>query len=208
MYPEVLEVAALQLCKDLDLLKDFSFYLAGGTGLALQLSHRRSFDLDFFTPVEFDPPVLESVLSSKGLTLESSVIRPLTLYCLINKVKVSFMFYDEMLLFPLQRFEKIEVAHWKDILVEKLRTIADRGRKRDFYDVFFGLKETSIEELCLMTKKKFQNRVNYWHILKGLSYFEDADKDPAPMLLKEQVPWQRVKAFFIDNIKRFEKALL
>ncbi len=28
------------------------FYLAGGTGLALQLKHRRSIDLDFFTEEE------------------------------------------------------------------------------------------------------------------------------------------------------------
>lgn len=26
------------------------FYLAGGTALALQLGHRKSFDLDFFSP--------------------------------------------------------------------------------------------------------------------------------------------------------------
>lgn len=30
------------------------FYLAGGTGLALQLGHRRSVDLDFFTQRPFD----------------------------------------------------------------------------------------------------------------------------------------------------------
>ena len=29
-------------------------YLAGGTALALQLGHRYSFDLDFFTPEPFD----------------------------------------------------------------------------------------------------------------------------------------------------------
>jgi len=31
-----------------------NFYLAGGTALSLQLGHRLSFDLDFFTPEEFD----------------------------------------------------------------------------------------------------------------------------------------------------------
>jgi hypothetical protein len=31
-----------------------SFYLAGGTALALQLGHRVSVDLDFFTANEFD----------------------------------------------------------------------------------------------------------------------------------------------------------
>ena len=30
------------------------FYLAGGTALALQLGHRRSYDLDFFTTASSD----------------------------------------------------------------------------------------------------------------------------------------------------------
>ena len=30
------------------------FYLAGGTAAALYLGHRRSYDLDFFSPAAFD----------------------------------------------------------------------------------------------------------------------------------------------------------
>ncbi|MDP8214973.1 MAG: nucleotidyl transferase AbiEii/AbiGii toxin family protein [Candidatus Euphemobacter frigidus] len=33
-------------------------YLGGGTALALQIGHRVSYDLDFFTPVEFDEQLL------------------------------------------------------------------------------------------------------------------------------------------------------
>ena len=33
------------------------FYLAGGTALALQLGHRRSVDLDFFSPTEDIPTI-------------------------------------------------------------------------------------------------------------------------------------------------------
>ncbi|WP_427854581.1 nucleotidyl transferase AbiEii/AbiGii toxin family protein [Desulfotomaculum copahuensis] len=45
----VLDRNGWQVCRKIGesfLAKDF--YLAGGTGLALQLKHRRSFDLDFF----------------------------------------------------------------------------------------------------------------------------------------------------------------
>lgn len=40
------------------------FYLAGGTGLALQLGHRVSFDLDFFTAKRFDAKKLKKTLNS------------------------------------------------------------------------------------------------------------------------------------------------
>jgi hypothetical protein len=35
-----------------------TFYLAGGTALALHLGHRRSVDFDFFRPESFDPAEL------------------------------------------------------------------------------------------------------------------------------------------------------
>ena len=41
-------------------------YLAGGTALALQLGHRISADLDFFTDKEFVPKVFSNKLSKLG----------------------------------------------------------------------------------------------------------------------------------------------
>jgi len=37
-----------------DVLNEFEFYLAGGTSLSLQINHRISYDLDFFTKRHFD----------------------------------------------------------------------------------------------------------------------------------------------------------
>ncbi len=45
-----------------------SFYLAGGTALALQLGHRVSEDLDFFIDKAFDA---EGLKNSKGWTWDS-----------------------------------------------------------------------------------------------------------------------------------------
>ena len=40
-----------------------SFYLAGGTGLALQLGHRISEDLDLFSEESFDAKEIEAVIA-------------------------------------------------------------------------------------------------------------------------------------------------
>jgi len=40
------------------------FYLAGGTALALQLGHRRSVDLDFFSQTKDVPALIEPLLAS------------------------------------------------------------------------------------------------------------------------------------------------
>jgi hypothetical protein len=44
------------------------------------------------------------------------------------------------------------------------------------------------------------------HLLKGLSYFEDADRNPEPLLLNKGVKWDEVKRFFLNNIQEFERA--
>ncbi len=50
-HPEVIAGAALAALQTLNTAMALDgFYLAGGTGLALQLGHRRSVDLDFFAP--------------------------------------------------------------------------------------------------------------------------------------------------------------
>jgi hypothetical protein len=57
MFYNILDKKRLAI---LPLLKNFKadFYLAGGTGLALQLGHRDSIDFDFFLPKNIDTPKL------------------------------------------------------------------------------------------------------------------------------------------------------
>ncbi len=59
MHPEVITSKAKKL-----LLKcnNFSnFYLAGGTGLALQIGHRKSIDFDFFTSKKLPSNFLDNI---------------------------------------------------------------------------------------------------------------------------------------------------
>ena len=56
--------ANLETLKKEGLLKDF--YLAGGTGLALQLKHRVSLDFDFFTKKGINPQVLAQKIKKLG----------------------------------------------------------------------------------------------------------------------------------------------
>lgn len=54
MYPNILNENQAEIVKKMDFLKEFGFYLAGGTALALQLGHRTSVDFDFYTQSNFD----------------------------------------------------------------------------------------------------------------------------------------------------------
>ncbi|MBU1906506.1 MAG: hypothetical protein KJ923_05860, partial [Candidatus Omnitrophica bacterium] len=52
---DILDEPRKNLLPKLAFLKKQGFYLAGGTGLALQIGHRRSLDFDFYKKEAFSP---------------------------------------------------------------------------------------------------------------------------------------------------------
>lgn len=186
-----------------------SFYLAGGSGLALQIGHRLSEDLDLFTPKEFKPELLGRYLN-RQFNYQEIMVAPGTLYCNLNQVKVSFIYYEILLIYPLFNFKKIKVANWRDILAEKFKTLSQRGSRKDFYDIYFVIStyNLTIADSVKIFKSRFKKvEVNYYHILKSLAFFEEAEQEPDLLLLKE-VPWETVKSFFLKHLREFEKYLL
>jgi hypothetical protein len=209
MHPEVLEEEALNLTNVLGFLDRFGFYLVGGTGLALQWGHRKSVDFVFFNKQEFTPDVLSSVIREKGVTFTERAKAIGTLHCLLNGIKTSFIFYNEPLIYKAADFNALKIADSKDTVVEKARTIADRGLKKDFYDFYTGVKKFGIETLVDLVYQKFGNRINYLTILRGLTYFEDAERSKEELIFLQDVEsWENIKKYFTTHIREFEKAFL
>lgn len=197
------EILSTETQKALRLLFNFredNFYLGGGTALALELGHRISRDLDFFIPQHFNESQIIQTLSSLGrFQLEDKSEQ--TVIGILNEVKVSFLGYQYPLLLPLHKFEQIMVADVLDIACMKIDAIASRGTKRDFIDIYFVAKEVmSLSKILDKFKKKYAaSHYNIIHIHKSLVYFQDADGDPLPSMLKS-VDWEEVKKFFIQEV--------
>jgi len=177
------------------------FYLAGGTGLALRLGHRRSRDLDFFRAGPLDErALLGQVQGLGGFSL--TAIAPRTLHAVIEDTKVSFLEYSYPLLFPGDRFLGVVVADSRDIACMKLSAIASRGTKRDFVDVWAAAQPAGLPHLLELFQQKFaQAAYNLVHVLKSLTYFEDADREPKPDMLRP-LSWDEVKQFFLREAPR------
>ena len=183
-------------------------YLAGGTGLSLQLGHRVSADLDFFSKTEFNvDSLINDIQPDKVYFSEKD-----TLHCELNGIKITFLYYKQPIIYRCIKWNNINIADWKDIAAEKLKTISQRGSKKDFYDIYAVLKlKLTIEELCQIFKKGFcSSDINYYHIIRSIVFFEDAENEPIPTLLikEDKWDWENVKMFFENNIKDFEKYLL
>lgn len=176
----------------LDVIKK-NFYLAGGTALALIYGHRKSIDLDFFTRENFDnKKILKEIKKNFDIKILSQ--EDDTLHILIDNVKLSFFKYDYKVLFPFVKYNKdINLASPIDIGCMKIDAISDRGLKKDFIDLFFILKEYKLSELLDYFEKKYKNNdYSSLHILKSLVYFDKADANPSPIMLRS-VDWRVVK---------------
>jgi len=181
-----------------------NFYLAAGTGLALQIGHRVSLDLDFFTKKEFRPEILVAQFKKIGnFSLKSKDFG--TLHGIFNQTRITFLYYPYSLIFPTKKILKIDVADWRDIACMKLDAVSSRGSKKDFVDLYFICQKIKLNNLLKFFKKKYQGvDYNLIHILKSLIYFEDAEKEPMPKMLK-QVSWSEIKTFFTKEVKRIIK---
>ncbi|PIZ47439.1 hypothetical protein COY32_01715 [candidate division WWE3 bacterium CG_4_10_14_0_2_um_filter_41_14] len=189
LYPKTKQV--LDKLSEHDFLSDF--YLAGGTGLALQLGHRKSIDLDFFAQKPFDRDILLQNLSAFSPTITQEA--PGTIDCIIDTVKVSFLLYTYPLISNMSQFEKVSVASINDIACMKLSAISSRGAKKDFIDLYVILESGfTLTALFEMFEQKFTGvSYNRMHILKSLVYFDDATNDPEPEYLSTfLVEWKSV----------------
>jgi len=194
----------LKLIADLDFVK--GYYLAGGTACALHLGHRLSYDLDFFSTDSSLPEEIRNFLLKRG-HLEIYQNEVDTFNGSLNGTKLSFFKYPYPLLQPLTNFEGIKVASLPDLACMKLEAIASRGVKRDFIDLYFILKWVELKQAAVWFEKKYsQQNISFSHVLKSLVYFDDAESDPLPKMLKV-VKWEEIKLFFRQEVKKWMEEL-
>ncbi len=204
MHPKVLSAQAWELVADLGdrgLLKDWT--LCGGTGLALQFGHRLSEDLDFFRhrPGGLDrlPEQLSKVASVE--ILDRAVE---TLHVRVGGTRLSFMGLEAPLLHRGILYRGLTVGDTRDIASLKLVAIGGRGSRKDFVDLYFYLQQTpGLDQLFEHLERRDPGiDWNRFHLLKSLTWFEDAEQEPMPKMLKK-VTWEEVKRFFETTAVRF-----
>lgn len=171
-----------------------NFYLAGGTALSIYYGHRRSVDLDWFTPAPLvDPMQFAQLLRDEGVSFVTDSTERGTLYGTLDNIRLSFLEYRYALLQPLCFWEEgpCYLASLDDLACMKLAAVAQRGSRKDFIDVFVLVqKHKSLAELLALYQKKYQTE-NIVSILMGLVYFDDAEDEPDPQLWS--VEWGEVK---------------
>ena len=119
----------------------------------------------------------------------------------IDEILISFFTSGIPLLNGLLKYENISIASLVDVALMKLSAISGRGSKKDFIDLYFLLTQFKLSDLLEKFQVKYgRESSNIYHLLKSLVYFDDAENQPSPVMLK-QVSWSEVKNFIIDQVK-------
>lgn len=186
----------LELISSIPEFEDFS--LAGGAALSLQIGHRISVDLDFFGNREFTTNEILNLLADLKPLIISQSKNILILN--VQNVKVDFVNYRYPLISKPITEGAICLLSTPDIAAMKLAAIAGRGRKRDFYDIYFLLRQFSLSQIIGFYNQKYEDGSEMM-VARSLTFFDDADSDEPPRLLNSNIYWQDVKIKIMNEVK-------
>ena len=187
-------------------LKPFAPYgvLGGGTALALQLFHRRSFDLDIFTPKPISKKFLYRVKNHfKRIEILADTGDELTFISPVG-VKISFVFYPFKNLYPTIKTPYLDFYFWKDISLDKAHTIGRRGEWRDYVDMYFIIKGgLGLTNILKEASKKFGDTFSEKLFLSQLCYYGDVHDFTVEFLGKE-VSKNEIQNFLKEEVGKIK----
>jgi hypothetical protein len=161
-----------------------SFRLVGGTALALQLGHRKSIDLDFFTDSHFELPELIKQFSSVYPQSQVARIKETALggnygvTYLVDGLKIDIYHWSVKFVMPLIDADNLRIASKEEIAAMKLETIMDRKDKKDFYDIAELLQLFSLKQILTFFRQRypfFSSRLAF-DALSNVYYAEEREQ--------------------------------
>lgn len=185
------------------------YILGGGTALALQLGHRKSFDFDFFGSHQISKNLLENLSNTMPIgNISVDTADELTFFTK-NKIKITFIYYPFGYSFPTETLENgLKVFGIKDIAIKKAYTIGRRGEYRDYFDLYEILKNKymNLSELITSTKKIYGSIFDEKMFLTQLVYFGDLRNFDIIPIPRSNLPKpEEIKRFFEDTVKNYVK---
>lgn len=192
------------------------FYLTGGTALAeFYLRHRLSEDLDFFSETEFDTKAIAvffkrqaKKLKIEKVDFEQSFNRNLFfLHLQSDTIKTEFTYFPFPRIEKKIKISKLPVDSLIDIAVNKVFTIYQRPRARDFIDLYFIMRRQGwkIENLVKKAKIKFDWHIDYLQLGSQFAAVKELKDYPRMIVKTNNQEWQN---FFIKLAKSFGKKIL
>lgn len=180
-----------------------TFRLVGGTAIALQLGHRRSVDIDFFTN--------ETVSKRDIADSLRSLFPGNELFVTTQKISgavdgIRLELYDDgstpFLDKPIVD-DGIRMATLSDLAAFKLDAIVERREKKDYIDLYVLLQSLGVTKI-LNAFKSYNPQVSPKSIVFALGEVSEArvNKSVMPEMLMK-IPWDEIEKSMISAAREY-----
>lgn len=167
------------------------FRLVGGTSLSLQLGHRISIDLDFFTDKNFDVDEIRRIIQLEISALGIISVSRTGFSCLLENVKCEFYNWSVPFIEDVMNHDGLRLDGLKDISAFKLDAIITRKERKDFVDIYFLLEKFPFKDLISFYKTKYPyNDIKV--VMDAVAEIDIADNSEAPSMVINR-DWDEVK---------------
>jgi hypothetical protein len=199
MHLEILNQNQLEL---LPYLSNFNrtFYLVGGTAIALHLGHRRSIDFDLFTPSKLNLARIKAALLKMPFKQVSIFEDYDQMHLMINNVKVTFFNYPYPINHPIKIEKQITIPSLLTLSAMKAFALGRRAKWKDYVDLYFILKDFyAIEEVANEAIKLFPTQFSEKLFRQQLAFHKDIDYSEPVEYIVPEVSDKLIKEFLINR---------
>lgn len=206
MHTEILSSKQVEL---IPYIKGFnrSFYMAGGTAIALHIGHRRSIDFDLFTSEQLNKTRVKGKLSQIPFSQLPVFEDYDQLHVLMNEVKITFFSFPFFVKHPVKVDAFINIPTLLSLAAMKAFALGRRAKWKDYVDLYFIIKDYhSLKEICKEADEIFGQQFSEKLFRQQLTYHKDIDHSETVEFLVPPVPDNVIKYFLTNRaIDLFEK---
>jgi hypothetical protein len=199
MHTEIFDKHQVEL---LPYLKSFqrTFYMVGGTAIALHLGHRRSIDFDLFTSLNFVKYRIKRKLNEipfKQIPIFEDYDQ---LHLLMNNVKLTFFSFPYPIVHPVKVDSFITIPNLLTLASMKAFALGRRSKWKDYVDLYFILKDHySVQEISQEAIINFPSQFSEKLFREQLAFHKDIDYSEPIEFLVPKVPEVEIREFLIDR---------
>ncbi|GFP22649.1 hypothetical protein HKBW3S44_00587 [Candidatus Hakubella thermalkaliphila] len=180
--------------------------LGGGTALALQLGHRKSYDFDLLTERPISSKVKQQVLATFGkkkIQILNDTSGELTFFT-HDQVKITFLHFPFPPLHSLITTLPLPLFDIKDLASHKAYLLGRRPAYRDYVDIYFLLQYGfSLKQIIKEAQRRFEGGFSEKLFLQQLTYFDDLDDFEIEFIGEKQPSPPEVKRFLEKEVRNY-----
>lgn len=176
-------------------LEQAGFLLCGGGALALHLGHRQSTDIDLFTPKAIPAEAMKKFVEQTfGPRVDVYSQSDLGIRGFLDGVKFDMIRFPYQMQHPPVTEQNIRFLDLKDAVAMKVHAVANRGLRRDFYDLAEILQRMALKEVLANYQCQFSpSPMAMTHTRRALTFFTDAEADSTKVDVRNGRSWDQVK---------------